>query len=89
MGKAYRPDGNHLQGISDSPTRAAAVAPNDTDDLEHATTVIHVGTAGDVAVITAAGDQVTFQNVSGQLVGSFTRILAAGTTASGIVAQWG
>ena len=48
------------------------------------------GVAGDVDVITAGGDEVTF---TGVLAGSFipvqvTRVKATSTTASGIIALW-
>ena len=52
--------------------------------------VLYVGVAGSVTVITAGGDEVTLQGV---LAGSFIpvqtkRVMATGTTASGIIALW-
>jgi hypothetical protein len=49
----------------------------------------YVGTSGNVALITAGGNTTTYYNVpAGQVIcQAFTQILAAGTTASQIVAM--
>ena len=52
--------------------------------------VLYVGVAGSVTLITAGGDEVTLQGIT---AGSFipiqtTRVMATGTTATGILALW-
>ena len=61
-----------------------------TPDIPNNGAVLYVGVAGDVDVITAGGDEVTF---TGVLAGSFipvqvTRVKATSTSASGIIALW-
>jgi len=61
-----------------------------TPDIPNNGAVLYVGVAGDVDVITAGGDEVTF---TGVLAGSFipvqvTRVKDTSTTASGIIALW-
>jgi hypothetical protein len=61
-----------------------------TPDIPNNGAVLYVGDAGDVDVITAGGDEVTFTSV---LAGSFipvqvTRVKDTSTTASGIIALW-
>jgi hypothetical protein len=61
-----------------------------TPDIPNNGAVLYVGDAGDVDVITAGGDEVTFTSV---LAGSFipvqvTRVKDTLTTASGIIALW-
>jgi hypothetical protein len=77
-------------GLANPASRAAAITPDDGIDLDAATRSIWVGGAGDVAVITAGGDTVT---IPGALAGTWipvraTRVLATGTTATGLVALW-
>lgn len=72
---------------SQIPSKAAAVTPSDaTEIFGHA---LYVGGAGNVVMLTEAGQTVTFSNVPGgtTLVQRFTKILAA-TTATGLVRQW-
>lgn len=66
---------------------AVAVIPNDSTDLATATRGIYVGGAGDLAVRMLSGNNVTLSGVPGGslLPLSVIRILATGTTASGIV----
>lgn len=68
------------------PSRAATVTPNDSTDL---TTegILYIGTEGDVEVVTAGGDTVTFVAVT---AGSFlpvlvSRVRASNTTADDII----
>lgn len=77
--------------------RAAAVTPSNTADIPSVSggtsnngCVLYVGGAGDLTVDTVGGDAVTFVAVP---AGSFipvqvTRVYAAGTTATSIVALW-
>jgi hypothetical protein len=66
------------------PERAAVVTPNDSTTF--AASTLFVGSTGSLAVQTAGGDSVTFNNVP---VGFFpvkvVKVLATGTTASNIV----
>lgn len=70
-----------------SPSRAALVTPNDTNDLAFIATSLIIGTSGNIKVTTTGGDTITIPAVP---VGRFdlqvTRVWATGTTASGIVA---
>ena len=52
--------------------------------------VLYVGVAGSVTIITAGGDEVTLQGVpAGTFIPIQTkRVMATGTTASGIIALW-
>jgi hypothetical protein len=80
-------------------SRAAAVTPSNTVDIPSVSTqdgsgnngcVLYVGGYGDVRVMTAGGDTITFTGVLG---GTFfpvqvLRVYATGTTATNIVALW-
>lgn len=70
-------------------TRAAAVTPNDSTDLATDARALYIGTTGNVSVITAGGDTVTFTAVPvGLLPVSVSRVRSTGTTASNILALW-
>lgn len=80
-------------------SRAAAVTPSDTVNIPSVSTqdgtgnngcVLYVGGFGDVRVLTAGGDDVTFVGING---GTFVpvqvlRVFATNTTATSIVAMW-
>jgi hypothetical protein len=80
-------------------SRAAAVTPSNTVDIPSVSTqdgtgnngcVLYVGGFGDVRVLTAGGDDVTFVGING---GTFVpvqvlRVFATNTTATSIVAMW-
>lgn len=76
--------------VLDSPAEnAAAVTPNDSVDLPNFSRALYVGTAGNIALVTAGGDSVTLTNVPvGFAPLRVARVLSTGTTASGIVALW-
>jgi hypothetical protein len=70
---------------------AAAVTPNDSTDLVvRPARSLFIGGAGNVAVITAAGDTVTFNGLAAGsiLPVQVTRVLATGTTATNIIALY-
>lgn len=74
----------------DSPgVGAFAVTPNDSTDLTQVPRWLYIGGAGNLAVVMANDDSVTFVSVP---VGRFdirvSRILATGTTATNIVAVY-
>jgi len=50
--------------------------------------VLYVGTSGNIKVVTAGGDEVTFVGVSGFFPVQVIRVLFTGTTATNIVALW-
>ena len=73
----------------DSPAQfAAAVTPSDSGDLGVVSRALWIGEAGDVAVTTAGGSEVTFKGVSGLLPVRVRRVRETGTTAAEIVAVW-
>ena len=67
--------------------KAEAVTPSDTADLANVS-VIYVGVTGNIAIITAGGDEVTLQNAqAGSVVPiRVKRVKATGTTATGLIA---
>jgi hypothetical protein len=79
--------------------RAAVVTPSNTVDIPYVggdgTTpswpcVLYIGGAGNIRVLTAGGDDVTFNGV---VAGTFlpvqvVRVFSTGTTATNIVATW-
>jgi len=80
-------------------SRAAAVTPSDTADIPSVSTqsgvgnngcVLYVGGFGDVRVLTAGGDDVTFVGING---GTFVpvqvlKVFATNTNATNIIAMW-
>lgn len=86
------PDGFSLHNPAlDSPaTRAFAVTPDDGNDLSFVTRALYVGTTGNVAVVTAGDDTVTFSSVPAGAVLPVRakRIRSTGTTAGNIVGMW-
>lgn len=79
----------NMRSNLESPAEGAAeITPDDSTDLTQPSRALYVGTGGDVAVQMIDGTSATFAGVAG---GSFLplrvdRVLATGTTASGIVA---
>lgn len=74
-----------------SATGAVAVTPHDTNDLAGgATKGLYVGGSGNVVVIMANDDEVTFTGLSAGVVHPFSvkRVKATGTTATSIVAVY-
>lgn len=78
----------HQSGLTSPASRAAAVTPNDAADLVAHARSLWVGGLGNLAVVTVGGDTETFPNVSGLFPVRVKRVLATGTTATGIVAVW-
>jgi hypothetical protein len=67
------------------PAEAAAVTPSDT--VTNAWSYLYVGTAGNIAVVTEAGQTVVFKNI---VAGSYlwirtSRVNATSTTATDII----
>lgn len=66
---------------------AAAVTPNDDEDLANAADAISAAGAGNVVLVTAAGETATVAMAAGQLLPlGVVRVKATDTTATGIVA---
>lgn len=83
-------DVQFFREMDEPSSHVVAVTPNDSTNLSQFTRGLYVGGAGDVAVITGAGDTVTF---SGVLAGAILpvrvyRVLFTGTTASLILAMY-
>jgi hypothetical protein len=78
-------------------SRAATVTPSNTVDIPFVgggdiawPCVLYIGGAGNLRVLTAGGDDITFNGV---LAGSFlpvqvTRVFVTGTSATNIIALW-
>jgi hypothetical protein len=78
-------------GLEAPATRASAVTPNDSTDLNTFARALYVGTGGNITLDTVGGDSsVAFANVPDGFVLSVRtqRVRSTGTTASNIVALW-
>ena len=82
------PFDNRQVPITAPPAHAQPVTPSDGNDLPVPSRALHVGTAGDVRVLTLGGQDVTYRNLSGTKVLRVVRVFATGTTAGDIVAEW-
>lgn len=74
-----------------SPIRSAdTVVPDDETDLSVLPRALYVGGAGDVAVVMAGGQTVTFTAVPAGTILPVRaqRVLATGTAASNLIAMW-
>jgi hypothetical protein len=80
-------------------SRAVAVIPSNTDDIPSISSqngrgnngcVLYVGTGGNLRVLTAGGDDVTFAGFpnGGFLPVNVVRVYLTGTSASDILALW-
>jgi hypothetical protein len=78
----------HMTGLDSPAKHAASVTPDDGTDLTTVARALYIGGAGDVAVVTAGGDTVTFASIQGWMPVRTERVLATGTTATQIVALW-
>ncbi|SIS84845.1 spike base protein, RCAP_Rcc01079 family [Phaeovulum vinaykumarii] len=72
-------------GMSDPAVHLEAITPSDSTDLARVTRALWVGQAGDLAVVSAAGESVTLPNAEGLIPIRVTRVRATGTTATGLV----
>ncbi len=78
---------NYAAGLTAPARDADAITPSDTTDLPSATRALYVGEAGDLQVQMVSGQTVTLSNVQAGIVYPLrvSRVLAAGTTATGLV----
>lgn len=81
---------NRSNNVVDPASNAAAVTPNDSTDLTYTSRALFVGGAGNVAVIMAGGQTVTFTGVTAGFLLPIrvSRVLSTGTTATTITAVW-
>ncbi len=77
---------DHAQSLESPATRIAEIVPSDTNPLAFITRAISVETAGHLQIVTSAGDAGRVFVAAGvPFPLRVTRVLATGTTASGIV----
>jgi hypothetical protein len=81
---------SHTRSLTSPPEHARAILPSDVGDLPQVTRALYVGGDGDLAVVMRGGEEVTFAGLSGGtlLPIRVSRVLATGTTATGIVGLW-
>lgn len=79
--------GDHAPGLTSPPARAFSITPDDGTDLALATRGLMVGGTGSVALVTTAGDTATLTGLQPgqQYAIRIRRVLATGTTATGLV----
>lgn len=77
-------------GLTSPGRNAAAVTPNDSADLSVTARALYIGGAGNVSLVTANGDTVTFVGLAAGSVLPVTaaRVRLTDTTATSIVAIW-
>jgi hypothetical protein len=81
---------NRSNNVVDPASNAVAVTPNDSTDLTYTCRALFVGGAGNLAVVMAGGQTITFTGVTaGALLPiRASRVMATNTTATSIVAVW-
>ncbi|MBB4053780.1 hypothetical protein GGR20_003442 [Devosia subaequoris] len=77
----------HADGLESPASSGFAIIPDDSADLPHVTRAVYIGTAGNLAVTLASGDQVTLVNLPSAtlLPVRIARVEATGTTATDLV----
>jgi hypothetical protein len=80
----------HVRSLTSPPEHGLAVTPSDAQDLPYVTRAIYVGGAGDLAIRLQDGTELVLRNVvAGTLLPiRVARILASGTSVSGVVGFW-
>lgn len=79
---------NHAESLLGSANYHAAVTTHDTNELDPTPRALRVGTAGTVVVSDAAGTDVTYTCVAGEVLMVRARKVKTASTATGIVAWW-
>ena len=77
------------KGLASPYTQAVAIVPHNTTELGYITRAIYVGVGGDIVLITADDDTVTFTGVvTGTVLPIRVKVVkATGTTATNLVAM--
>jgi hypothetical protein len=80
----------HGRSLTSPPEDAAAITPDDGQDLAVATRAVWVGGGGDLRLRMLGGAEVTLQGVAaGSLLPlRVARVFATGTTATALVGLW-
>ena len=81
----------HARSLTSPPEDAASITPGEAgSELSHVTRALYVGVAGDLALLMQGGATVILRGVpSGSFLPLRVRqVLAAGTSADGIVGFW-
>ena len=81
----------HARSLTSPPEDAASITPGDAGcELSHVTRALYVGVSGDLALLMQGGATVVLRGVpSGSFLPLRVRqVLAAGTSADGIVGFW-
>ena len=77
---------NRAGGASAPAKHAFSIIPSDSSDLTQETRALYVGGAGDLAVVMASGQTVTFAVPAGSLLPvRVDRVKATGTTATDLL----
>ena len=81
-------DGTYSLNVGDI-HNSFPITLSDTEDLEHPTRRIYIGTDGDLTVVRTGGQTVTYRNLcAGFHYIPATRVKATGTTALNIIGEW-
>lgn len=77
-------------GLSSPGEHAAAITPDDSNDMANTTRGIYVGGSGDLKVDMFGGETVTFTNLLAGVIHPIraVRVYATGTTATTILGVW-
>lgn len=80
----------YQEGLDSPVSNWAAVTPHDTNELSYVSRAVWVGGAGNLNVVTAGDDSVTFSGIqAGTLLPiRVKKILSTSTTATLILAGW-
>jgi len=76
-----------MTGLIDPSESAFEITPSDSTNLAHITRGLYVGILGDVRVVTAAGDTVTFVDLAAGVIHPMRvrMVLASGTNAGELI----
>lgn len=80
----------HQPGLTSPADHAFAVTPSDSAVLAQTCRALYVGSAGNLSVVTAAGETVSFTAVQAGMIYPLrlSQVRATGTTAGGLVALY-
>ena len=72
------------------PKHAVAVVPSDANELDHSPAILYCGVGGNIAVVTAGGESVTFVGVVAGtwLPCQVRQVMDTSTTATNMVYCW-